>query len=44
VAAPKSFPTPTTARVRHRADWQLGEERGVAEILSFEQIAWQIGH
>jgi proteasome accessory factor BC len=25
-----------------RADWQLGEERGVAEILISERIAWQI--
>ncbi len=26
----------------NRADWQLGEERGVAEILVSERIAWQI--
>jgi proteasome accessory factor BC len=26
----------------NRADWQLGEERGVAEILIFERIAWQV--
>ncbi len=26
----------------NRADWQLGEERGVAEILIGERIAWQI--
>jgi predicted DNA-binding transcriptional regulator YafY len=26
----------------NRADWQLGEERGVAEILISERIAWQI--
>jgi len=26
----------------NRADWQLGEERGVAEILVCERIAWQI--
>jgi proteasome accessory factor BC len=26
----------------NRADWQLGEERGVAEILVAERIAWQI--
>jgi proteasome accessory factor BC len=26
----------------NRADWQLGEERGVAEILITERIAWQI--
>ena len=25
-----------------RADWQLGEERGVAEVLVSERIAWQI--
>ena len=25
-----------------RADWQLGEERGVAEIVISERIAWQI--
>ncbi len=25
-----------------RADWQLGEEQGVAEILVSERIAWQI--
>ncbi|HMD51425.1 MAG TPA: WYL domain-containing protein [Solirubrobacteraceae bacterium] len=25
-----------------RADWQLGEERGVAEILISERIAWQV--
>jgi proteasome accessory factor C len=25
-----------------RADWQLGEQRGVAEILISERIAWQI--
>jgi proteasome accessory factor C len=25
-----------------RADWQLGEEQGVAEILISERIAWQI--
>ncbi len=26
----------------NRADWQLGEQRGVAEILVSERIAWQI--
>ena len=26
----------------NRAEWQLGEERGVAEILLSERIAWQI--
>ena len=26
----------------NRADWQLGEERGVAEVLISERIAWQI--
>ena len=26
----------------NRADWQLGEERGVAKILICERIAWQI--
>ncbi len=26
----------------NRADWQLGEERGVAKILVGERIAWQI--
>ena len=26
----------------NRADWQLGEERGVAEILICERIAWQV--
>ncbi len=26
----------------NRADWQLGEERGVAEIYVCERIAWQI--
>jgi proteasome accessory factor BC len=26
----------------NRADWQLGEERGVAEILVAERIAWQV--
>ncbi|MGO8906992.1 MAG: helix-turn-helix transcriptional regulator [Solirubrobacteraceae bacterium] len=26
----------------NRADWQLGEERGVAEILVSERIAWQV--
>jgi proteasome accessory factor C len=26
----------------NRADWQLGEERGIAEILVSERIAWQI--
>ncbi|HTZ85980.1 MAG TPA: WYL domain-containing protein, partial [Solirubrobacteraceae bacterium] len=26
----------------NRADWQLGEERGVAEVLVSERIAWQI--
>jgi proteasome accessory factor BC len=26
----------------NRADWQLGEEQGVAEILISERIAWQI--
>ena len=26
----------------NRADWQLGEERGVAEILISERIAWQV--
>jgi proteasome accessory factor C len=26
----------------NRADWQLGEERGVAEILVTERIAWQV--
>src|SRR5947209_3053459 len=26
----------------NRADWQLGEQRGVAEILISERIAWQI--
>jgi predicted DNA-binding transcriptional regulator YafY len=25
-----------------RADWQLGDERGVAEILISERIAWQV--
>src|SRR5438132_1755406 len=25
-----------------RADWQLGEERGVAEVIISERIAWQI--
>jgi predicted DNA-binding transcriptional regulator YafY len=25
-----------------RADWQLGEERGVAEMLISERIAWQV--
>src|ERR1700723_969608 len=29
----------------NRADWQLGEERGIAEIRLSERIAWQIeGH
>jgi proteasome accessory factor C len=26
----------------NRADWQLGEEQGVAEILICERIAWQV--
>jgi len=26
----------------NRADWQLGEERGVAEIVISERIAWQV--
>ena len=26
----------------NRADWQLGEEQGVAEILISERIAWQV--
>jgi predicted DNA-binding transcriptional regulator YafY len=26
----------------NRADWQLGDERGVAEVLISERIAWQI--
>ncbi|HUN77758.1 MAG TPA: WYL domain-containing protein [Solirubrobacteraceae bacterium] len=26
----------------NRAEWQLGEERGVAEILLSERIAWQV--
>jgi predicted DNA-binding transcriptional regulator YafY len=26
----------------NRADWQLGEERGVAEIVVSERIAWQV--
>jgi proteasome accessory factor BC len=26
----------------NRADWQLGDERGVAEILISERIAWQV--
>jgi proteasome accessory factor C len=26
----------------NRADWQLGEERGVAEVLISERIVWQI--
>src|SRR5208282_2775935 len=26
----------------NRADWQLGEERGVAKVLICERIAWQI--
>jgi proteasome accessory factor BC len=26
----------------NRADWQLGEQRGVAEILVAERIAWQV--
>ncbi|HEY2141289.1 MAG TPA: WYL domain-containing protein [Solirubrobacteraceae bacterium] len=26
----------------NRADWQLGEERGVAEVLVSERIAWQV--
>jgi len=26
----------------NRADWQLGEERGIAEILILERIAWQV--
>jgi proteasome accessory factor BC len=26
----------------NRADWQLGEERGVAEIMVSERIAWQV--
>jgi predicted DNA-binding transcriptional regulator YafY len=26
----------------NRADWQLGEERGVAEVLISKRIAWQI--
>ena len=26
----------------NRADWQLGEERGVAEVLICERIAWQV--
>jgi proteasome accessory factor C len=26
----------------NRADWQLGDERGVAEVLVAERIAWQI--
>ncbi len=26
----------------NRADWQLGEERGVAEVLVSERIVWQI--
>jgi proteasome accessory factor C len=26
----------------NRADWQLGEQRGVAEVLISERIAWQI--
>jgi proteasome accessory factor BC len=26
----------------NRADWQLGEERGVAEVLISERIAWQV--
>ncbi|HWX51801.1 MAG TPA: WYL domain-containing protein, partial [Solirubrobacteraceae bacterium] len=25
-----------------RADWQLGEERGIAELLISERIAWQV--
>ncbi len=26
----------------NRADWQLGDERGVAEVLISERIAWQV--
>jgi len=26
----------------NRADWQLGDERGVAEVLVAERIAWQV--
>jgi proteasome accessory factor BC len=26
----------------NRADWQLGEERGVAKVMIWERIAWQI--
>ncbi len=26
----------------NRADWQLGDERGVAEVLICERIAWQV--
>src|SRR4029077_7260940 len=26
----------------NRADWQLGEERGVAEVMISERIAWQV--
>ena len=26
----------------NRADWQLGEERGIAEVVISERIAWQI--
>jgi len=26
----------------NRADWQLGDERGIAEILILERIAWQV--
>jgi proteasome accessory factor C len=25
-----------------RADWQLGDEAGIAEVLVFERIAWQV--
>ena len=35
-------PTSTRGAYANRADWQLGEELGVAEILISERIAWQV--
>jgi predicted DNA-binding transcriptional regulator YafY len=43
--AERDFRRPTDFDPREyagRADWQLGEQRGVAEILVSERIAWQI--
>jgi predicted DNA-binding transcriptional regulator YafY len=43
--AERDFRRPTDFDPREyagRADWQLGDERGVAEILVSERIAWQV--